>query len=396
MWSKSAKYLILLLIIALLAAVFFIYRRDIDLFAFFQKQQKSKQTTLSLGKQYLEQGEYTSAYENFREAHSEAPTSPDGREALLQMARLAQKIRPEEAIEHWKTVTEDEALAEHNPEAFYSTARLYDPADSISVDFADLEKAEKIYEHVFNSYHDNRYAVLAGLRLVELLEQQEQLAEAKKIIDTLTERKVRSPDLEQARYHQNITLLFSPLLTEKPKSIYYVVQSGDVLEKIAGKFGTTVDLIMENNHISDPRRIQVGSRIKVVTDKFHIVVSKSENTLSFFTEDMLIKKYSVGTGKYGKTPVGSFIISDKIKEPPWYKKGRVILFGDPENVLGTRWMTIKSTDPERQIVGYGIHGTWDEETIGSQSSEGCIRLCNSDVEELFKIVPVGTKVQIIE
>ncbi len=29
--------------------------------------------------------------------------------------------------------------------------------------------------------------------------------------------------------------------------------------------------------------------------------------------------------------------------------------------------------------GYGIHGTWAPETVGSQSSEGCVRLANAEV-----------------
>jgi lipoprotein-anchoring transpeptidase ErfK/SrfK len=46
--------------------------------------------------------------------------------------------------------------------------------------------------------------------------------------------------------------------------------------------------------------------------------------------------------------------------------------------------------------GYGIHGTWDKESLGKQSSAGCIRLQNSDIEELFTIIPLHTKVKIID
>jgi len=46
------------------------------------------------------------------------------------------------------------------------------------------------------------------------------------------------------------------------------------------------------------------------------------------------------------------------------------------------------------LTGYGIHGTWEPETVGSAVSKGCIRMLNTDVEELFDIVPVGTAVTI--
>ena len=51
--------------------------------------------------------------------------------------------------------------------------------------------------------------------------------------------------------------------------------------------------------------------------------------------------------------------------------------------------------------GIGIHGTHDPKSIGTKASEGCIRLVNSDVDELKRIIcsvnnGVGTKVIITE
>ena len=44
---------------------------------------------------------------------------------------------------------------------------------------------------------------------------------------------------------------------------------------------------------------------------------------------------------------------------------------------------------------YGLHGTIDPTSIGHAASEGCIRLNNKDVEELFDlVVPGSTKVTI--
>ena len=44
---------------------------------------------------------------------------------------------------------------------------------------------------------------------------------------------------------------------------------------------------------------------------------------------------------------------------------------------------------------FGIHGTLDPYSVGWASSHGCIRMNNKDVAELYSIVPVGTKVVII-
>ncbi|MEK9770931.1 MAG: L,D-transpeptidase [Nitrosomonadales bacterium] len=43
-----------------------------------------------------------------------------------------------------------------------------------------------------------------------------------------------------------------------------------------------------------------------------------------------------------------------------------------------------------------IHGTHDEENIGSPVSHGCIRMLNDDIIELFNLVSYGENVEIIE
>ncbi len=45
---------------------------------------------------------------------------------------------------------------------------------------------------------------------------------------------------------------------------------------------------------------------------------------------------------------------------------------------------------------FGIHGTLDKYSVGWSSSHGCIRMNNDEVAELYKIVPLGTKVIIID
>lgn len=44
---------------------------------------------------------------------------------------------------------------------------------------------------------------------------------------------------------------------------------------------------------------------------------------------------------------------------------------------------------------FGIHGTLDPYSVGWASSHGCIRMNNDDIAELYKFIPYGTKVVII-
>ena len=44
---------------------------------------------------------------------------------------------------------------------------------------------------------------------------------------------------------------------------------------------------------------------------------------------------------------------------------------------------------------YRVHGTNAPETIGHAVSSGCFRLVNSEIEDLYTRVPVGTKIVVL-
>ena len=137
--------------------------------------------------------------------------------------------------------------------------------------------------------------------------------------------------------------------------------------------------------------------MRVLKADFDIRVSVQSNDLIVSMGGEFFKRYPVGTGKYEKTPLGTFAIIEKIKKPVWWRpNGKEVPFGHPDNILGTRWMSLRATGETPDVRGYGIHGTWKEETIGKSESAGCVRLRNKDAEELFMIVPAGTPVTIGE
>lgn len=200
--------------------------------------------------------------------------------------------------------------------------------------------------------------------------------------------------LETQLAELNFKLLFTP--SEMPEKTEYIVQPGDSLIRIAKKFHTTVELIKKSN-VLQRSVLHPGDRLRIFNATFAIAVSKQRNDLLLTANNRFFKRYRVGTGKYGTTPVGTFVIADKIEEPPWWRPdGKMVPFGDKENVLGTRWMSFEATGETPKVRGYGIHGTWEPETIGQQASAGCVRMHNHDVEELFTIIPLGTQVIITE
>jgi len=230
----------------------------------------------------------------------------------------------------------------------------------------------------------------AGLLLTQAktLETKGNLIEAKLLYQKLVNDHPEASsvgDWQKKAEEINLKLLFSSTLT--PKSVSYKIKPGDTLNKIARHYKTTAELIMKSNNISDSLIIP-GRQIKVWNAPFSILVSKSSNLLWVKCDEEVFKTYIVSTGKNNSSPVGTFKIINKLVNPTWFKAGAVVPASSPENVLGTRWMGF-------DLAGYGIHGTVEPKELGKQVTQGCVRLQNSDVEELYSYIPVGTEVSII-
>ncbi|MCX5677597.1 MAG: L,D-transpeptidase family protein [Candidatus Omnitrophica bacterium] len=227
-------------------------------------------------------------------------------------------------------------------------------------------------------------------RLASICEKKQDLLKLKNIYQQILEEFPSSNNVlkaQEALENTNVRLLFSDI--QDPDSFIYRVEKGDGLAKIAKKFNTTVELILRANGLKDGV-LRYGRKLKITKLRFSIVVDKSQNILTLKADDKIFKTYRVSTGKDSSTPVGSFKIITKIINPPWYPaKGKAIPSGDPKNVLGSRWLGISKPS-------YGIHGTIDPASIGKSVTEGCVRMKNIEVEELYSIVPEGTEVVIVD
>jgi lipoprotein-anchoring transpeptidase ErfK/SrfK len=183
----------------------------------------------------------------------------------------------------------------------------------------------------------------------------------------------------------NMQVLLTP--ADSPAKTNHTVVAGDTLGKLAKQYNTTIELIQKSNNLKSDI-IRLGQRLRIHRGEFAVTVSKSANTLTLTDRGQPFKTYRVGTGQHAKTPVGDFKITNRLANPPWYRPdGPVVPFGDPANILGTHWLGL-------DVPGYGLHGTWETNSIGKQSSAGCVRLVNDDVTELYILLPTGTPVTI--
>jgi lipoprotein-anchoring transpeptidase ErfK/SrfK len=118
-----------------------------------------------------------------------------------------------------------------------------------------------------------------------------------------------------------------------------------------------------------------------------IVVSIPDRKLAVLEDDRVVKVYATAVGApVSPSPEGAFTIVQRLADPTWYTKGRVVPPGK-SNPLGTRWLGLS-------LKGYGIHGTNSPASIGRNVSHGCIRMRNRDVEELFELMAVGDAVEL--
>lgn len=207
---------------------------------------------------------------------------------------------------------------------------------------------------------------------------------------------------ERDRYLSDVLALSGKLLLSKQASpdasFDHVIASGDTLDKLTRRWkkerglDLTSEFLLRVNGISDPRRLVLGQRIKVVTATPTLHVDKARHRLDYMLNGAIVREYKVGLGKNDKTPEGTFAIASRLDSPVWFNAGESIPYGDPRNILGTRWLGFENREG---MVGFGIHGTNDETTIGLDLSNGCVRMRNRDVEELFDLVPIGTRITVI-
>ena len=172
-----------------------------------------------------------------------------------------------------------------------------------------------------------------------------------------------------------------------PLAVTYKVVPHDRLRIVAAAHETTENLIARINGIADKNLIRVDQRLKIIKGPFDVVVEKSNFRLTVYKDGVWVREFPICIGDADNpTPEGDFVAGEKLTNPDWTKVWPAIPHGDKDkNPLGTRWITFKDE--------YGIHGTWEPNSIGTAASNGCIRMHNKDIAELYDLV-VRTKSKI--
>ena len=137
-----------------------------------------------------------------------------------------------------------------------------------------------------------------------------------------------------------------------------------------------------------------------------IVVNVAQRHLYLVQPDGTAIRYGVGVGREEALNFqGNAVIGRKAEWPGWtpthtmieriprYAAYRGGMKGGIDNPLGARALYLYRGGQDSH---FRLHGTIEPETIGTAVSSGCIRLINQDIIDLYRRVPVGTEVIVLQ
>ena len=149
-------------------------------------------------------------------------------------------------------------------------------------------------------------------------------------------------------------------------------------------------------------------RIKKTYQTGEMLILPRSYYLYFVTDQGQAMRYGVGVGRAGLEFTGSATIAVKKEWPTWRPTNEMIERdpnayarfvgntdaqpGGPGNPLGSRALYLFQGGRD---TFFRIHGTTQPKSIGRSVSNGCIRMLNEHVQDLYSRVPIGTKVTVV-
>lgn len=192
-----------------------------------------------------------------------------------------------------------------------------------------------------------------------------------------------------------------------------VVGPDDTLPDIARRFDVGYEEMLLANPGVDPWLPGVGREVVVPTQfvlpavREGVVVNVAAMRIFYFPphrrgEPQLVYTHPIGIGKVGwRTPEGTTRIVGRQKDPVWVvpksvrdehaEDGETLpdrVPPGPDNPLGQYMFRLG-------WPSYLIHGTNKPYGVGMRSSHGCMRLYPEDIAVFFNLVPVGTRVTVV-
>ena len=345
-----------------------------------------------------DQGKYKEAIARLENEISEDPSGAD--KYLDYIGWSYEKLeKSDKALKIWERLTKEHPTSVYCGDAYYQIGKRS----------KDRQEKLKYLEMAQTKFPDSQGAREAGVELgdyyLSLADEPNREYKARNAYSLALQSNItkeKAAEIKNRLGELNKKLVFSSFPT--PDSTIYTVKAGDNLTNIskrykveAGSGDIAIGHIRRINGLKT-HNIFPNDKLKILTGQINVKVNKTTFTLTLYVNNDFIKEYRISVGDPNKncdTPAGTYTIGTKTIHPTWYKKtedGRKeeVPYGDSRNVLGTRWMAFNENP------SLGIHGTTMPDSIGKKISNGCIRMYNADVEEVYDLIPQGAKVVVEE
>jgi len=219
---------------------------------------------------------------------------------------------------------------------------------------------------------------------------------------------------EKLTYISSITLFARTVDPRDPYTMRYKFKRGDHPATVERRQRLHVpsQLIVQVNRLTDGSKFLADADYKLIKGPFHAIVYKSIYKMDLILHrreenlpPVFIKRYDVGLGQNNSTPVGMWRLGcgalvdertgkrerGKLRHAAWNPPPNAtqrlrIEYNMPGYPFGAKglWISLIGTDENtKPLIDYGIHSTDNQASIGTQSSMGCVRMRDADIQDIY-------------
>lgn len=168
----------------------------------------------------------------------------------------------------------------------------------------------------------------------------------------------------------------------------HVVQAGETLQDVAGKYDVPWELLAKINGVTDPAALQPGQELKVLRGKFSALVDLSERTMTLMLDRRYAGKFAIELDPTTAIEEGQWKVDQKALTPAG---GGV--YGQANGATEDRSLLLSNpASPNSQATV--LRGPGSDDPASPQPAGRVIRLKSNDVNDVFDILSVGSRVTI--
>ena len=168
--------------------------------------------------------------------------------------------------------------------------------------------------------------------------------EARKSLETFLSEYPDSTKLEEARDalgEVNARILLTPVAA--PEKQFYIVRSGDVLNRVANKTKSTPEAIMRANNLST-HNLRIEQRLSIPTTEFSIVISRKRNKVILFNGGKYFRQYAIQSwpvqaAKKGAPGPAPKLTGRVVGKLSWVD-GQIVNFADKSYATASHWIQL--------------------------------------------------------